>query len=843
MSFTLYTTQTGEAVCTALSTTLESGVTEESVALLKQRYGANELTGHVVTWVEVLGRQFKSPFIYVLAFAAGLSFVFGEEKIDGILICIFIAINTLLGFFQEYSSERSLELLKTFVVSRAHVLRDGLKKTIDSKELVPGDIVFLNTGDIVPADMRLLICEGLSVDESVLSGESVSVSKNTNQASVATDSIPLAENIAFSGSKVVEGSGCGVVVATGKDTVIGDVAALTTLTEREGLFEKGIAGLSAFTLKMIVAMIVLVFALNLIIKGGGEFADLVLFSVALAVSVIPEALPVVTTLSLSKGALRLAKNNVVVKRLAAVEDLGSIEILCTDKTGTITENRLHVADVYGGNRIDIILHATLASSFLGDGIPEPNTAFDVGLWNALPKEEHAKVSSARRIYERSFDPLFRSNSVLIEYDTKRTLLVRGAPESVLEKVSGLSDVARAEAGIFIESAGRKGQRVIALAQKVDFVGETYSISDESDLEFIGLVSFVDPIKTTATQAIRDARELGVTIKILTGDSVEVARAVAVAVGIITKDDSVMSGDELDVLPESEQELRVQTTHVFARVSPRQKHRIIELLKKRSRVGFMGEGINDAPALKAANVALVVKEASDIARDSADIVLLDPSLEILINGIQSGREILLNTVKYLKITLISNFGNFFAVAVASLLIPFLPMMPIQLLLLNLLTDFPMIAIALDWVDRDDVLHPQTYDLHDILLMSIVLGFVSTLFDFIFFGLFYRSGGPILQTYWFVGSVLTELALIYSVRTRLPFWKARRISPTLALLTIPAAVIALVLPLFETTRVLFGFVKPTMYLMSVVLCVAILYFATTEFFKLLYYRFSKRHVLLQ
>lgn len=841
MSFTLYTTQTAETVCTSLSTTLESGLPEESVSVLKQRYGANELTGHVVTWMEVLGRQFKSPFIYVLAFAAMLSFFFGEEKIDGILICVFIAINTFLGFFQEYSSERSLEMLKTFVISRAHVLRGGVKKVIDSKELVPGDIVFLNTGDIVPADIRLLVSENLSVDESVLSGESVSVSKNTTEATTQTDSIPLAHNTVFSGSKVVEGSGCGIVVAIGKDTVVGDVALLTTSTEREGLFEKGIAGLSAFTLKMIVAMIVLVFALNLILKGGGEFADLVLFSVALAVSVIPEALPVVTTLSLSKGALRLAKNHVVVKRLAAVEDLGSIEILCTDKTGTITENRLHVADVYGGERTDIILRATLASSFLGDGIPEPNTAFDVGLWNALLKEDRTKVAAARRIYERSFDPVLRSNSVLVQYDTDRVLIVRGAPETVLEKVVGLSDVARAEALVFIESAGRKGQRVIALAQKKAAHLETYTSLDESDLEFVGLIAFVDPIKSTAAEAIRDARELGIAIKILTGDSVEVARAVALSVGIITKDEVVLSGDELESLSESEQELHVHATHVFARVSPRQKHHIIELLKKRSRVGFMGEGINDAPALKAANVALVVKEASDIARESADIVLLDSSLEIVINGIQSGREILLNTVKYLKITLISNFGNFFAVATASLLIPFLPMMPIQLLLLNLLTDFPMIAIALDWVDRDDVLRPQTYDLHDILLMSIVLGFVSTLFDFIFFGLFYRSGGEILQTYWFVGSVLTELALIYSVRTRLPFWKARRISPTLAALTIPAALVAVSLPLFETTRVLFRFTTPTIPLMSVVLGVAICYFATTEVFKLMYYRFSKRSVL--
>lgn len=840
MSFETYAAKSVEEVCAALGTNKELGVAKDAVLMLQKRYGPNELKGHVVTWMEVLGRQFKSPFLYVLALAALLSFFFGEEKIDGILICIFILINTVLGFFQEYSSERSLELLKTFVVSRAHVIRDGVKSVIDSKELVVGDIVFLSNGDIVPADMRLIVSDHLSVDESVLSGESVSVLKDTLPCAQSTNNIPDAHNTVFSGAKVVEGSGVGIVVAIGHETVIGDVAELTTNTNREGLFEKGIAGLSAFVLKMIVAMIVLVFTVNLILKGGDSFTALVLFSVALAVSVIPEALPVVTTLSLSKGALRLAKNNVVVKRLAAVEDLGSIEILCTDKTGTITENKLSVADVYGGDRDELLSLATFAASFLGEGIPEPNTAFDVGLWNALSENLRTSVHGAKRIYERSFDPNLRSNSVLVEHAGTRSLILRGAPESILAKVAGMSDIAKKETELWIKSAGLKGQRVIALAQKAFPTGDSYAVSDEEGLTFAGLVAFVDPIKETATQAILDARELGVTIKILTGDSVDVARAVATQVGIITKDGAVLSGDELDALSEAEQELRVQSTHVFARVSPRQKHHIIELLKKRSRVGFMGEGINDAPALKAANVALVVKEASDIARESADIVLLDPGLDVIIKGIQSGREILLNTIKYLKITLISNFGNFFAVAIASLLVPFLPMMPIQLLLLNLLTDFPMIAIALDWVDKEDVTHPQAYDIHDILLMSIVLGFVSTVFDFIYFGLFYRSGSEILQTYWFVGSVLTELALIYSVRTRLPFWKAKRISPILAGLTIPAAIVTISLPLIPFTRELFGFTAPTVPLMGLVALIAVCYFAVTECFKLLYYHYAKKHI---
>lgn len=835
MRFSEYTNGTPEHLFETIGTSLDGLSKDEHEHRLKT-YGPNDLSAKPVSWFDVLVRQVTSPFIYILFAAVVLSFFLGEV-LDASMILGFIVINTVLGFVQEYQSEHSLELLKRYVVSTARVVRDGKEVLVDSKTLVPGDIVKVETGDIVPADIRFIETEHLLVDESGLSGESVSITKNAEALTGTITQVQDALNIGFSGSKVVGGEGHGIVVATARETVMGDAQKLTVETKRDGLFEQGIARFSSFILKMIVAILVLVFVLNIAIKGGStSITELVLFSIALAVSVIPEALPVVVTLSLSRGAINLAKNHVVVKRLSAIEDLGSIDVLCTDKTGTLTENKLAVADVCGDDAQVVIERALAAASFIGDGTPEPNNAFDLALWNYVDEGGRAICRSTKRTDEIPFDPERRRNSVLVDVSGAPRLIVRGAPETILQLSKGISSEDTKRFLGWVTEQGTSGKRVIAVAEKV-MSQSSYEAKDEVELTFLGLISFVDPIKPTTKGAIVAAERLGLEIKIITGDNSEVAAAVAHEVGIIADPRHVITGDEIDHLEGDAQRQAVLSHSVFARVSPRQKYRIIELLKGVRRVGFLGEGINDAPALKEANVGLVVKEASDIARDAADIVLLDPSLDVIVSAIEDGREVFQNTVKYLKITLISNFGNFFSVAIALLIAPFLPMLPIQLLLLNLLTDFPMIAIGADNVDPGDVKSPEAYNINEVVFMAIALGIISTTFDFVFFAIFYPHGAAALQTNWFISSTLTELALVYSVRSKGLCFKARPVSRILAGLTLPAAAVAVILPFTQLGQSFFHFTTPKLADMGIILGVVAGYFVVSEIAKLLFYRWYR------
>ncbi|MFA6027602.1 MAG: magnesium-translocating P-type ATPase [Patescibacteria group bacterium] len=838
MYFSAYTVEKVSVICDKLKTKVE-GLSFEEAKKRIQQYGFNQISGKEIKWFHILGRQFKSPFIYLLFFAAGLSLVLGE-KVDGIMIIGFILINTVLGFSQEYHSEKSLQMLKKFVLWKARVKRENKNELIDSKQLVPGDIVMIETGDMISADIRLIDINDLSIDESILTGESEPVNKVNTELDHEALSVHEAHNICFSGTKVVSGQGTGVVIATGRNAVIGEVAKLTTETTRESIFEKGIARFSNFILRMILVILILLFVVNIALKGADQnhLLELVLFSIALAVSVIPEALPVVTTLSLSRGALQLAKNKVVVKRLSAVEDLGSIEVLCTDKTGTLTENKLTVANINSPNQTECLYYAALASSFLTEkkGEREPNNSFDIALWDRVEKKNKEKILKIKRLSEIPFDPERKRNSVLVKNNEATILIVRGAPESVIGCSHDLSAQKKQEYLSWLKIEGREGRRCIAIAVKQDHIQHDYDIKDENNLNLIGLISFIDPIKDSAKDAILQAEKLGIEVKILTGDSKEVSGAVAHQVGLADNPEKVLLGEDLEKMNNEDQMKAVKSFSVFARVSPQQKYRIIELLQRNKEVGFLGEGINDAPALKLANVALVVDGAADIAREAADIVLLKKSLAVIIEGIENGRKVFANTVKYLKITLISNFGNFYAIAIASLIIPFLPMLPVQILLLNLLSDFPMIAIALDSVDPAELKRPRTYNIKEVVLIAIILGLVSTVFDSIFFMLFFREDPSILQTNWFIGSVLTELVLIFSVRTHFFFLRAKAPSKVLSLLFVFIVGVTIIMPYTGLGESLFKFHPPTLNHLLIIFGVVLSYFVVTETIKIFYYRFT-------
>ena len=811
------------------------GLSEDEASARLQKFGSNQISGERIHWWQILYRQFNTPFIFLLIAAMALSLAM-KEFINSIMILCFVVVNAVLGFVQEYHSERSLEFLKKYVVASARVRRAGQEVSIPCKDLVPGDIVIIEAGDIIPADLRLFVANDLAIDESILTGESAPVEKTADAFSKAASAYHEAANCAFTSTTVMSGKGVGVAIATGRVTALGDISRLTMETYHESSFQKGIAKFSKFILRMILVILVVLFGVNIFIKGGNaNIFELLLFSVALAVSVVPEALPVVTTIALSRGAALMARHKVVVKRLSAVEDLGSIEVLCVDKTGTLTENHLTVRDVFGADRAKVLFSAALASSFLGEKKREPNNAFDLALWDALPAGERKTLSRYSKISDIPFDPVRRRNSVLIKTGSVCRLIVRGAPEVVARLCLNLPLSEKKKIDQWILNEGKVGNRVIAVAERSLSGRECHSVGDEGGLSFVGLISFVDPVKATAPSALAEAKKLGVQVKILTGDSREVAAAVAASVGLVRGNHEVITGEELDALAtRAERQAAAEKMIVFARVSPRQKYEIIELLQNKFEVGFLGEGINDAPALKMANVGIVVDGASDIAREAADIVLLKRSLSVIIDGIREGREIFANTVKYIKATLISNFGNFFAIAVASLLIPYLPMLPAQILLLNLLSDFPMIAIAADTVDRDELRRPRSYNVREVVIISLILGAVSTVFDFIFFAVFNRQEPAILQTGWFIGSVLTELLLIFSIRTHFFFARAKPPRFILATLSVVACLAAIGIPYSAFGQNIFGFIPPNGRSLLLVLVIASSYFIVTETIKVLFYQ---------
>ena len=843
MGFEDYCHISADDVLTRLSSSLDKGLSQPQAAALLAERGPNEVLEVRVQWWQILLRQFKSSFVYLLIFAAALALLLGERT-DALLITSFVVINSLLGFVQEYRSETTVQSLKKLTQGRARVRRDGVDRTISNAELVLGDIVVLDTGDIAPADLRLLRTHNFLVDESILTGESIQVSKTERQLEAPVSQPYEAMNTVFKGTSVLNGRAEGVVVSTGKDTEIGKISRFITDTKKTSAFQQNIDRISKFIIWLVVGTLVLVVFVHRLVYADNprSFTDLILFSIALTVGVIPEALPLVTTFSLSSSARKLAKQKVVVKRLSSIEDLGSIQVLCTDKTGTITQNKLAVSDVLPlDTGLDSILIGGLAISNVYEEESLPNNAFDLALLAKLSAADKRALTQHRLVNEIPFDPTRRRSSVLVEKDGQQQLIVRGSPEEMLALDAHLSPQEKDATLAWIAGQGVRGRRTLAISTTAWSGDSQYGEQDEaSNIRICGIVAFVDELKPTTKDVVIQARSLGVRLVVLTGDDPIVAGAVGYDASIIAAPDQVLTGAAFDRLSPPEQTSAVTAYNVFARVSPQQKFQIIQLLQERFQVGFLGEGINDAPALKAAHVSLVVESAADIARETADIVLLEQDLGVIIEGIIEGRKAFANTVTYIRATLLSNFGNFYAVAFASLMVPYLPMLPVQILTVNLLSDLPMFSISTDNVSRDDLRNPKNYDTREILMIATLLGAVSTLFDFVIFGTFQRFGERVLQTNWFIGSIATELVLLYSIRTNKLFFKASAPpSKPVVLLTLGALLMAVVLPFTRMGAELLHFVRPTTAHLAILLAIVVGYFASTELVKLLYYKYLDHH----
>ncbi len=763
------------------------GLSAREAARRLREDGANEPAGRTRrTLAAQVASQFVNPLILILLAAGALSFVLGEP-VNGTIIATMVVLSIALNFLQAYRSTKAADALREGVAPRAAVCRDGTWLEVPRREVVKGDLIRLSAGDLVPADAELVEERDLHVNEAMLTGESLPVEKLA---------IPGAETSRlFLGTSVVSGTASAVVTATGAGTVFGDVVARLSERPPENAFERGTREFGVLIMRTVVALVLFVLLVSILLRR--DPLESLLFAVALAVGLTPEFLPMITTVTLGQGAVRMARQKVIVKHLAAMQNFGSIDILCSDKTGTLTAGRMTLAASLDGSAAPSETPRRLAfvNSFFQTGIRSPLDA-------AILAAPGLDAAGYRKLDEIPFDFERRRLSVVVESGGRRVLIAKGAPEGILPLCESV------EAGgavLPFDAAGRargeeayrmlceQGQRVLAVASRTLPERAAYGRQDELGLTLDGFLAFDDPPLEDAAQMLAALARDGIAVKILTGDNELVARHVCARVGLDTE--RLVLGDELDRASDAALGPVCEQATIFARVSPRQKNRIILALKSRGHVvGFLGDGINDAPSLHAADVGISVATGVDVARDAADIILLEPGLRVLHTGIIEGRKAFGNVMKYLLMGTSSNFGNMFSMAAASLLLPFLPMLPTQILLNNFLYDLAQVTIPTDHVDETYIRKPQRWNIRLIRNFMIAIGPVSSVFDFATFFVLLRlfPGDQVrFHTGWFVESLATQTLVLFVIRTAGNPFKSRP-SAALTATTLLVVVIGVVLP---------------------------------------------------
>lgn len=830
-----YVTLSDQEIAKSLDTSLSEGLSAQEVQKRLATFGLNALESGEKPLSELIKRQINTPFFYLFFGTCILYFIIGEFS-DGIIILIIMCINFALTFYQEYRASHNIELLKKYIVSHVDVIRSGKQIEVESSQLVPGDIIILNAGDNIPADCRFLQTDQVAVDESALTGESVTVEKNADAQTQKPNDIFTTPNIGFAGTAMQKGSATAVVFATGTQTQFAHIASTAKQAIRQTALSTGTEQLASFILKMVIIVIVAALLFHIFIQHAHtSITEVIIFATALAVSVIPEALPLVTTLCLSQGALALAKRGVIVKRLSAIEDLGSIDVLCTDKTGTLTENIMQVTDTYPNTSRDMLMAMGCALAPTIAMYTKTKKGFESAVWHTLEKKEQDALLHAQLIKHAPFDPTIKRTIHLVTFQNNTLLITYGAPESIFE-ICAQPFKKNGDEHAWIMQEEQKGNRVLAIAQKV-MTKAPEALDKEKDYEFKGLIAFADPIKKTAAAAIAHARKLGIQIKIISGDSPYICHTVASQLGLIKESDEVLIGADFEAQSPNERAKSAEKYTVFARFSPEQKCDLISFLEKQYSVGYVGDGINDAPALKLANASLSVDKAVDVARDAADIILLEKSLSVIVNGIQEGRIIFANTLKYITIVLVSNTGNLFAIIAALLYLGYIPLLPIQILLINLIADFPMIVIATDNVSRDDVHDIPRYDTHELARAAFILGAFSIIFDCCIFLLFKDKPIALFRSCWFILCVLSELVIIFSLRSKQLFFHATRPSWLLIILSLLAAIVTIALPFTTIGQRSLQLVPVPLPYLLIIGGLAITYFFTNEWVKLWVYGHKK------
>jgi Mg2+-importing ATPase len=752
-------------------------------------------------------RRFRNPLVLILIVASVVAALTGEVA-SFVIIAVMVLASVVLDFVQEHQAGRAAQRLRQSVQIHAAVLRDGAAKDVPVTAVVPGDIVLLAAGNLVPADGRVLEARDLFVNQALLTGESFPVEKRTRLQDPRANDIQGATNALFMGTSVVSGTARMLVVRTGAATAIGQIAGTLNLDPPPTAFEIGTRRFGMLIMRLTVLMVLFVLMVNSALHK--PLLESFLFAIALAVGLTPELLPMVVSVTLSRGALRLAGKRVIVRRLAAIQNLGSMDVLCADKTGTLTEAKISLerhVDIDGRDSERVLMLAHLNSHF-ETGLKSPLDA-------AILAHKHIDVGRWRAIDEAPFDFERRRVSMLIDDGVTRLLIVKGAPEEILRlsthyevgtagRVCAWDRTARERSQRLLEALGREGLRVLGVASKeVAREHDHATVGDETELVFAGFAAFLDPPKATAAKALAALVASGVAVKIVTGDNELATQHVCAKLGIPVS--GVLTGADIAQLSEHALEARVDGVNLYCRVNPAQKNRIILALKKRGRVvGYLGDGINDAPALHSADVSLSVDTAVDVAKEAADLILLKHDLQVVHDGVVEGRRTFANIRKYIMMGTSSNFGNMFSMAGASLFLPFLPMLPTQILLNNVLYDVSEVAIPLDHVDAEELRRPQKWDLDQIRNFMWVIGPVSSLFDFLTFYVLLAildADETLFQTGWFIESLATQVLVIFVIRTRYsPL--ASRPHPALVATSLGVLFAAVMLP-FTAWGSYFGF----------------------------------------
>ena len=793
-------------------------------------------------------RQFQSPLVLILVFGAGVSLLLADW-LDASIILTVVLGSTLLGFAQEVRASNAVAALRARLALTTRVRRDGALVQLPARELVPGDVIELAAGHLVPADGRVLAATDFLVTEASLTGESFPVEKRPADDVPAAAPLAQRSNAVFLGTSVRSGSARVLVVRTGAATAYGAIAARVREREPETEFARGIHGFGRLLMRVMVVMVLFVLTVNHALDR--PVIDSLLFAVALAVGLSPELLPAILGVTLSAGARQMAREGVIVRRLEAIENLGSIDVLCTDKTGTLTVGTMTLeaaADADGRDSAGVLHWACL------------NAAFETGIDNPLDAALVAEAGRRglnpngwRKVDEIPYDFQRRRLTIVVAEDapgadpSTHLLITKGAVAEVLAQCTAVwrdGDVQPLDAAtrerLDREQAdlGRRGLRVLALAMRRLPARADYDRDDECDLAFVGFLAFVDPPRPDAAGTLRALKALHVDVKIVTGDNRHVAAHVARAVGLDA--DALLTGEQVAAMRDEALWQQAPRTALFVELDPQQKERIVRALQRTGHaVGYLGDGINDAPSLHAADIGISVDRAVDVARESADVVLLQSDLGVLVQGVRTGRRTMANTLKYIGITTSANFGNMVSMALATPLLPFLPLLAKQILLNNFLSDLPSIAISTDRVDADQLARPTRWSVADTRRFMIVFGLVSSVFDLITFALLllvFEAGEREFQTAWFVVSVLTELVVVLVLRTRRAAWRSAP-SRLLWTTTIAVGTAAVLLPYTGPVAALFGLqaLPPTLLVASLAIVGG--YAASTEATKRLYYR--RRH----
>ena len=813
----------------------KEGLSSEEAKQRLIQYGANLLKPPKRSdTLALLIAQFQSPIILTLIFAAGLS-AFLHDPTDAAIIIAIVLISGLLGFWQEKGAVDALEKMLAIVKIKTTVLRDGEEQDIALENVVPGDVVILNAGNAIPADSMILESRDLFIDEATLTGETYPVEKEAGMLPAET---PLGKrtNSLFMGTHVVSGTAKAVVIFTGKQAEFGKISERLKLKPPETEFEHGIRRFGYLLLEVTLLLVIAVFAINVFFHR--PVIESFLFSLALAVGLTPQLLPAIISINLAYGAKKMAQQKVIIKRLASIENFGSMNVLCSDKTGTLTEGTvcLHSAIDIDGNPSDRVFFHAYLNSFYEKGFANP-------IDEAIRTYKQQDISGYEKVDEVPYDFIRKRLSILIKKDGRNLLVAKGALSNVLAVCPFVENKAGDKIDITtvgqmiqqkFEELSSQGFRVLGVALRDMGAESVINKDSERDMTFLGFLLFFDPPKKGVLETINRLKQLGVSLKIITGDNCLVATRISQDVGM--RDAKLLTGTELREISNAALLQKVTQTDIFAEVEPNQKERIIIALRKAGHVvGYIGDGINDVSALHASDVSISVDTAADAAKESADIVLLEKNLEVLVQGVHQGRTTLANTMKYVFMATSANFGNMFSMAGASLFLSFLPLLPKQILLTNLMTDFPEMTIATDRTDEEMVNRPRRWNISFIKKFMVTFGLISSVFDYLTFGvllLILHAAPDQFRTGWFMESVISAAIIVLVIRSRRPFFKSRP-GKYLFIATISIVIATLIFP-FTPIGKIFDFVPLPMSFLMILGIIMVLYILMAELAKNIFYR---------